>query len=108
MQELTFEQVEEVSGGFQGLTGPEDLFHQLTDFYMIDSSIGTNGGPTNKCKSKLGALSCLAETAGLAALFNDMVDFVSTNGPVAWDSFVEYANEKAQKVNENGGPRKRL
>jgi hypothetical protein len=52
MQELTFEQVEVVSGGFQGLNGPEDLFGQLRNFYQIDSGSGPNVGPTNRCKSK--------------------------------------------------------
>lgn len=41
MQELKFEQVDVVSGGFQGLTGPEDL---IRVFNQVDGGNGVNGG----------------------------------------------------------------
>lgn len=108
MQELTFEQVEHVSGGFQNLTGPQELFEQLRYFYQADSGSGSTGGPVHKCNTRLGALKCLAETLELTSLFNEMVNFLTTQGPVAWEAFVKYADEKATRVNENGGPRMRL
>ena len=41
MQELKFEQVDVVSGGFQGLSGPEELFRH---FHQMD---GGNGGSSH-------------------------------------------------------------
>lgn len=46
MQELTFEQVEVVSGGFQGLTIPKGIHEPMLHHYMADggSSSGRGGG----------------------------------------------------------------
>lgn len=95
MQELTFEQVEVVSGGFPGLTGPDDVFRQLDGMMqqMID-------GGASSYSAALGAAATLVKWA--AGAFAGGYLFESIGGKESVDNAVNnWLDNNAARCTEN-------